>query len=324
MEHSSFYKPAIWFRNGHIQTILASAFRKVNGVSYTRERIQTADDDFLDLDWSCSGEKVLAVISHGLEGNSQSASVKGMVKKLNEAHIDCLAWNYRGCSGEMNRQLRMYHNGSTDDLDAVISHAISRGYKNIVLIGFSMGGNMSLLYLGQQSEQLRPEIKAAVTFSVPVDLEDSAKQLSRLSNTLYMKHFLKMFHHKLKEKQILFPQHINLEGYDKLKNFKDYDDRYTAAIHGFESAEDYWSKCSCGPVLNDVQVPSLIVNAEDDPFLGPSCYPELQQTNSNIILKIPKHGGHVGFMQQHLDHTYWSEFQTIDFIQRLAINKSCS
>ena len=316
----SSYKPSIWFRNGHIQTILASTLRKVNGVSYTRERIQTSDDDFLDLDWSCAGESVLAIISHGLEGNTQSANVKGMVKVLNQAHIDSLAWNYRSCSGEMNRQLRMYHNGCTDDLDLVIRHAIAKGYENIILIGFSMGGNMNLLYLGQQSERLHHQIKAAVTFSVPVDLEDSAKQLSRVTNTLYMKHFLKMFYFKLKEKQLLFPQDINLEGYDKLKNFKDYDDRYTAPIHGFESAEDYWSKCSCGPVLNSIQVPSLIVNAEDDPFLGPSCYPKQQQINSNIYLDFPKHGGHVGFMKHHLHHTYRSECQAVYFIQQHAKN----
>jgi len=321
MEKSSSYKPAIWFRNGHVQTVLASALRKVRGVAYARERIQTSDHDFLDLDWSCSGEKVLAIISHGLEGNSQSANVKGMVKALNDADIDCLAWNYRSCSGEINRQLRMYHNGCTDDLDLVIDHAITKGYENIILIGFSMGGNMNLLYLGQQSEQLRPQIKAAVTFSVPLNLQDSANQLSRLANSLYMKHFLKMFYYKLQEKQILFPEHINLEGYDKLKNFKDYDDRYTAPIHGFKSAEDYWSKCSSGPVLNSIQVPSLIVNAENDPFLGPLCYPDQPQTNSNIYLDMPKYGGHVGFMKHHLHHTYWSEYQAVNFIQQHAMNK---
>ena len=317
MTKSSLYKPAIWFRNGHVQTILASVFRKVTGVSYTRERIQTPDDDFLDLDWSCMGEKTLAVISHGLEGNSQSASVKGMVKALNESHIDCLAWNYRNCSGETNRQLRMYHNGATDDLDLVIRHAISRGYENIFLIGFSMGGNLSLLYLGQQSSKLASQVKAAVTFSVPIDLKDSALQLSRVSNKLYMNHFLKSFLYKLKEKQSLFPEHIKLKGYDKIKTFKQYDDRYTAPIHGFINAEDYWSKCSCGPVLEDIQVPSLIVNAENDPFLGKKCYPFQQLANPKIFLEFPKHGGHVGFLRHHVHDYYWSESRAIDFIQQV-------
>ncbi len=318
MTSSSYDKPRMWYRNGHVQTVIASTFRKVNGVYYNRERIQTPDDDFLDLDWSCSGEKILAVISHGLEGNSHSASVKGMVKALNEVNIDCLAWNYRNCSGETNRQLRMYHNGATDDLDLVIRHAITRGYENIILLGFSMGGNMSLLYLGQQSDQLHPQVKGAVTFSVPIDLEDSANQLSRVINKLYMKHFLKLFYSKLKEKQALFPEHINLENYSKIKNFKDYDGRYTAPIHGFKSAEDYWSKCSSGPLLNNIQVPSLIVNAADDPFLGSKCYPRQQQTNPNISLEIPKYGGHIGFMKHHIHKKYLSESRAIEFIQTLS------
>jgi len=317
MENISDYKPTLWFRNGHIQTIFPSIFRKVSGVCYRRERIQTPDDDFLDLDCSCSGEKLLAVISHGLEGNSQRAYVKGMVKALNEAHIDCLAWNYRTCSGETNRQLRMYHNGCTDDLDLVIRHAIAKGYENIVLIGFSMGGNLSLLYLGERSEQLLPQLKGAVAFSVPVDLEDSAKQLSRVSNTFYLKRFLRMLHQKIKEKMVLFPDQIDDRGYDRIKDFKDFDDRYTAPIHGFKNAEDYWNKCSCGPFLEHVRVPSLIVNAEDDPFLGPSCYPYQQRKNPNIYLEVPKYGGHVGFINSRIGGKYWSESETVDFIQKL-------
>jgi len=317
MPSYSDYKPAPWFRNGHIQTIFPTIFRKVRGVCYKRERIQTPDDDFLDLDWSCSREKLLAVISHGLEGDSQRAYVKGMVKALNKEHIGCLAWNYRTCSGETNRQLRMYHNGCTDDLDLVIRHAIAKGYKNIVLIGFSMGGNLSLLYLGQQSEQILPQLKGAVAFSVPVDLNSVSKQLSRFSNTIYMKRFLRMLHRKVKEKMMLFPDQIDDRGYNQIKDFKAYDDRYTAPIHGFSSAEDYWAKCSCGPLLGRIRVPSLIINAEDDPFLGASCYPYHQRKNPYIYLEVPKYGGHVGFMNRRINGKYWSESRTVDFIQEL-------
>ncbi|MEN8211462.1 MAG: alpha/beta fold hydrolase [Thermodesulfobacteriota bacterium] len=320
MINSTDYKPAPWLRNGHIQTIFPTIFRKVNGVYYNRERIQTPDDDFLDIDWSCSGKKILAVISHGLEGDSQRNYVKGMVKALNRAHIDCLAWNYRTCSGETNRQLRMYHNGCTDDLDLVIRYGIAKGYENIVLIGFSMGGNLSLLYLGQQSEQVYPELKGAVAFSVPVDLEDAARQLSRISNKIYMKRFLSMLHQKIKEKMVLFPDQINDRGYNEIKDFKSYDDRYTAPIHGFKSAEDYWTKCSCSPFLGQIRIPCLIVNAKDDPFLGSSCYPYQQSVSPNIYLEIPKYGGHVGFMNRSINDKYWSETRTVDFIQELFKN----
>ncbi len=315
MEKYSDYKPPLWFRSGHVQTVVPTLFRKVGGVCYTRERIQTPDDDFLDLDWSGSKGTTLAVLSHGLEGDSRRAYVTGMVRALNKARIDCLAWNYRTCGGETNRRLRMYHNGCTDDLDLVVRHAIAKGYATIVLVGFSMGGNLSLLYLGQQSGQILPQVKGALAFSVPVDLKESARQLSRRSNRVYMQRFLKMLHQKIKAKMVLFPDQIDDQDYDQIKDFKAFDDRYTAPIHGFKNAEDYWARCSCGPLLERIQVPSLIVNAADDPFLGVSCYPDQHKLNPNVSVEVPKYGGHVGFMGRHNNGEYWSELRTVAFIQ---------
>lgn len=315
METYSNYKPPLWYRNRHVQTVLPTLFRKTGGVSYQRERIQTPDDDFLDLDWSVSKGTILAVVSHGLEGDSQRAYVKGMVRALNKAGIDCLAWNYRTCGGETNRRLRMYHNGCTDDLDLVVRHAIAKGYAAIVLVGFSMGGNLSLLYLGQQSGQVLGQLKGAVAFSVPMDLKDSARQLARGSNRIYMQRFLRMLHQKVKAKMVLFPDQIDDRGYAQIKDFKAFDDRYTAPIHGFKDAEDYWAKCSCGPLLGRIRVPSLIVNAADDPFLGASCYPNPQTLNPHVRVEVPTYGGHVGFMGRRINGEYWSESRAVAFIQ---------
>ena len=317
MKNNADFTPALWLRNGHIQTILSSTCRTISGVEYKRERIPTPDDDFLDLDWSSSGRKRLAVLSHGLEGNSHRVYIKGMVKVLNSIDIDCLAWNYRTCSGEINRTLRMYHSGSTDDLDCVIRHAISKGYECIFLVGFSMGGNVSLLYLGQQARRVYPQLKGAVAFSVPIDLADSAAQLARPINTLYTGRFLHMLHKKVQAKMVVFPQLIDDRDFDQIKDFKAFDDRYTAPIHGFKNAEDYWAQCSCGPLLEHIRVPTLIVNAEDDPFLGPSCYPASQRTNPNLHVEIPKYGGHVGFIQRRINGTYWSESRAVEFISQL-------
>lgn len=311
------YKPALWFRNGHIQTIVSSLYRRVTHVKYQRERIQTPDNDFLDLDWVYSGTNSLAIISHGLEGHSHRDYVKGMVSVLTGIGISCLAWNYRGCSGEPNHQLRMYHNGSTDDLEVVIQHAVKKGYQSIILIGFSMGGNLSLLYLGQKGETVIPQIKCAVTFSVPLDLTTTAYKLAHKTNAIYMKYFLKTLCRKVKEKSQRFPGQIDISGIENIKTFKAFDDRYTAPIHGFDDAEDYWEKCSSGNYLEQIRVPGLIVNAKDDPFLTDSCYPENRLKNNNVVFEYPDYGGHVGFMINAINGAYWSEQRAIAFIQKL-------
>ena len=148
--NKSNYSAPSFLQNGHIQSIYPTLFRMFDTGFYHRERIFTQDDDFLDIDWSRTGSNKLAIISHGLEGSSHRNYVVGMVKMLNRNDWDALAWNYRSCSGETNRQLRFYNSGTIDDLECVIQHAIkTKSYQKIVLIGFSMGGNLTLLYLGQ-------------------------------------------------------------------------------------------------------------------------------------------------------------------------------
>ena len=311
------YRAPILFRNGHLQTIYPTIFRKVEGVVYLRERIETPDGDFLDIDWSRVGGKCLTIISHGLEGNSGRAYVQGMVRAVNEARIDALAWNHRGCSGEPNRLLRMYHNGVIDDLERVISHSIDTGlYESVFLVGFSMGGNLSLLYLGKQAGDVPDPVRGAVTFSVPCDLADASRELDKKTNTIYMKRFLGMLHEKIKAKQNAFPEALDDTDYHRIKSFKAFDDRYTAPIHGFEGAEDYWEKCSCRPWLPHINIPSLIVNAYDDPFLKGGCYPVAECKQSlYVTLEIVRHGGHLGFMAFNRKKRYWSEARALRFIR---------
>lgn len=308
------YTPPFLFRNGHIQTVFPVVFRKIDSVCYKRERIATFDNDFIDLDWSTHGHNRLAIISHGLEGNSHRAYVKGMASAVNGSGWDALAWNYRSCSGEPNRLLRSYHNGVTDDLSWVIDHAINKHpYKEIALIGFSLGGNLTLLYLGRHTPD--PIVKKAVVFSVPCDLKESARVLAKAVNKLYMKRFLVMLHQKIKAKMELMPGLIDDKGYEKIKDFKAFDDRYTAPIHGFENAEDYWKKCSSKPFIPDITVPTLIINAVNDPFLPKACFPVKQAVaNRQVTLLMPESGGHVGFVSFNKQNLYWSEKQTINFL----------
>ena len=174
------YQAPFWLINGHFQSIFPSVFRKVKGIQYQRERIQTPDDDFLDLDWSVINQNnKLVILSHGLEGDASRQYMTGMVKIFNEAGYDCLAWNFRSCSGEMNLTTRFYHSGATDDLDLVIKHANSKGYDHINLIGFSLGGNLTLKYLGEQQRNKPIEVKKAVVFSVPMHLRSEERRVGK-------------------------------------------------------------------------------------------------------------------------------------------------
>jgi len=308
------YRPPLFYGNGHIQTIYPVLFRTINNLTYTRERITTPDKDFLDLDWSGINSRRLVIISHGLEGNTSRNYIKGMVKAVNQGGWDAMAWNYRGCSGLPNTRLRFYHNGATDDLSSVIDHAAATGrYREIALIGFSLGGNLTLVHLGR--DKINPIISKAVVFSVPCDLEASAAVLARPANALYMKRFLKMLHQKIKDKMALMPQAVNDTGYEKIKTFKTFDDRYTAPIHGFNNAQDYWRKCSSKQFIPRINRPTLIINARNDPFLPRECFPVAQAcANRHITLKIPDSGGHVGFIEFNRDGLYWSEKQAVAFL----------
>jgi uncharacterized protein len=315
--HESRYRPPWLFSNGHLQTIYPSMMRKLEHGFYDRERIETSDNDFLDIDWARAGNDRVAVLSHGLEGNSYRPYMVGMTKMLNQHGWDAVAWNYRTCSGEMNRQLRMYHNGSIDDLDRVIEHVLSTGaYQSLALIGFSLGGNLTLVYLGSQVHALDTRIQKAIAFSTPCSLRSSANELAKPINRLYMKQFLDSLHAKIRKKQVMLPGQINDDGFQHIKNFKDFDDRYTAPIHGFKDAEDYWDKCSSNQFLPMITVPTLIVNAMNDPFLADGCYPVQEASRSKYVhLETPASGGHIGFIQFNNENRYWSEERAMEFLE---------
>jgi len=293
--------------------------RRVKGVIYQRERIITSDDDFLDLDWVKNGSNRLAVLSHGLEGDSKRSYVLGMVNALTNHGWDAVAWNARGCSGEPNRVLRFTHSGATEDLHSVLCHIFSRsGYSDLVLVGFSLGGNLTLKYLGERGSRLDARIKAAAAFSVPCDLQASSIQLAKPANRIYMRRFLITLRRKIQILSRIMPGKIDDLDYNRLQNFKDFDDRYTAPLHGFKDANDYWSKSSCKQFLKNISIPTLLVNARNDPFLAEECYPvEEALHNPMLHLETPLEGGHVGFMSLNLRGEYWSEVRTVGFLKKV-------
>ncbi|WP_405384620.1 YheT family hydrolase [Maribacter sp. LLG6340-A2] len=316
---NSSYHPSLFFKNGHLSTIYAGLIRKVNDVEQIRIRITLPDSDFLDIDWSyaSSPSKKLVIVIHGLEGSAKRAYIKGSAKTLTEGGYDVCAINLRGCSGDANKLYKSYHSGATDDLQAVIAYILQLNeYDSLYLHGFSLGGNLLLKYLGEK-RNLPPEIKGAVAISVPCQLADSLYQLLQSKNALYARRFKGNLLKKLKQKQQLFPELIADHDIKKIKTLKDFDDIYTSKAHGFKDAMDYYTQSSSLQFLQDIKVPTLIINALNDSFLGPECYPvDIAKSHKYVFLELPKYGGHVGFHGAN-NQTY-TERRTLEFIKGIS------
>lgn len=315
---SSYISP-LFLPNGHLQTIYPALFRRTTPVPCHRERVTTADDDFLDLDWTIPviGSDSLVIISHGLEGSSTSPYILGMKRHLYSLGVNSLAWNMRGCSGEVNKCLRFYHSGETGDLDFVIKYSLDKGkYKRIFLIGFSLGGNITLKYLGEKGNNIPHQLAAAVAISVPCHLASCAQNLARWQNSIYLKRFLKSLRNKIKLKAPYFPSDLDFRNIDRIKNFLEFDNRYTAPLHGFKDANEYWEKNSSSYFLHNITIPTLLLNAANDPFLSKQCFPYAQaEENSNLFLETPDEGGHCGFYKR--GNSYYSEKRAGEFIRNV-------
>lgn len=316
----STYKAPFGFKNCHIQAIYSNRFRRVRPLDYKRERMELSDGDFIDLDWCLNNASRLVLLLHGLEGHSKRNYMYGMARAFLTRGWDAVAMNMRGCSGEPNRLLRLYHHGVSDDLDAVLTHIINKNlYKTIVIIGFSLGGNVTMKYLGEGRYPIPSQVHCAVGISVPCDIEGCAWKLAAPHNRFYQRYFFKMLRIKIREKMSRFPGKIDDTGFDTIKNFKEYDDRYTAPLHGFKNAEDYWRTTACGQYLDSIKVPSLIINAADDPFLSDASFPFKQaERNHTLCLEVPDHGSHVCFTTFGCNGEYWHELRVVSFVNEMS------
>jgi predicted alpha/beta-fold hydrolase len=267
------------------------------------------------LDWSKVGGERLLIVSHGLEGDSQRHYARALVKLFNQQGIDVLVWNNRSCGGELNLQPVLYHHGSCHDLDSVVQHVIATNrYSELYLAGISMGGAQTLNYLGKKGKDLpRILIKAAV-YSTPVHLPSSAATLRRPVNRFYKQKFLGKLKNKMEAKGKQYPGLIDLERLPYVRDFDEFDTHYTAKLHGFEDAADFYEQASPHPHLQSIKVPTLILNAANDPLLGKECYPRaIAQESSIIFLEIPRRGGHTGFTLPRSEFNY-AEYRLLDFL----------
>lgn len=317
--HSPYSGPPAYQYNGHLQTIIPSLTRAVTGISYERERLILTDGDFVDLDWVKQGQKRLVILTHGLEGDSNRQYIRGTAKLFAQHNYDVLAWNCRSCSGEMNQAFRLYNHGEIGDFGEVIDHALqTKRYQELILVGYSMGGNITLKYLGVHGNQLSKAIKGGIAISAPTDLGASACLLDRPSNRFYRNRFMKKLLVKISRKAQMYPGRLDMSKVRQVKQWKDFDEFFSAPVNNYRDADDFYTQASAVNFMPDIAVPTLLLNAQNDPLLSAECSPEeLAKAHPHIFLETPRTGGHVGFQLVRDPHTY-AERRALWFAQRLT------
>ncbi len=318
MPNESLFKPAWWLSNCHLQTIYPALLRQApNPPDYFRERLITPDDDFIDVDFCGTGTKPLVILLHGLTGSSQSGYIKGLQRALFMCGMRSAALNFRGCSGQSNNKARSYHSGETEDIHFLYQTLRQREPDTpIAAVGFSLGGNVLLKWLGEQGQNL--DLFAAIAVSVPLLLGLCATKLDKGLSKLYRGNLLKDLKSYMHSKY----QHLENSGYaqdaqaiqelgdlSEIASFWQYDDRVVAKLHGFADVHDYYNRSSSRQFLKSIRVPTLLIQSVDDPFMTAEVLPEPAEISPFVELELTKHGGHVGFISGHipLRPQYWLE-----------------
>lgn len=315
------FEPAWWCSSAHAQTIFARFFRPTPELDLDRKRLETPDGDFLDLDF-LRGDKnsPVIVILHGLEGSSQASYVRSVLGEIRKKGWRGVAMNFRSCSGEPNRLKYAYHSGQTEDLDFVLRTLIEKENEHqIYLLGYSIGGNIVLKWLGEQGSNKPPEVQKAAAVSVPFDLVKSVDVMDAgFNREVYTRTLLSSLKQKVLEKEKRFPGLIDKEQVKRAKTFRIFDRLVTAPLNGFKDEMDYWTRSSSVHYLDRIKVPTLVINAKDDPFF-PERFIPYEKLNHSRFLKtlFVEHGGHLGFVtgQWPWRQDHWLENVIVKFFE---------
>ncbi len=291
---NSAFRPAWWLRSDHAQTLWPAFFRRRRPLDITWERVELDDGDFLDLAWSGPADGPIVLFLHGLQGSIESHYATGIMYRLSSAGFRVCLMHFRGCGREPNRLPISYHSGKTDDPQAILLHIQqTQGRAPYGAIGVSLGGNVLLKWLGEQGDQ--SPLRRAMAISVPFRLEDCAQRLEHGLSRVYQYHLVRSLQdsYRCKFARIASPLDIDV---GQLDTFRLFDDQVTAALHGFDGVDDYYTRSSCRPFIPAIRVPTLILHARYDPFMYPGTAPQVDELPANVWLEIPEHGGHVGFI----------------------------
>jgi predicted alpha/beta-fold hydrolase len=315
------FTPAFGLSNKHLQTIFPTFFRKEKSSLVDIEQFELSDGDFVDCYWNSRSKlvdgKAIVVLFHGLAGSFTSPYIQGIMNQFEFKGFTSVLMHFRGCSGCINRLPRSYHSGDTGDAKEWLEH-LKRTYPSspIYAVGYSLGGNMLLKFLGEYAKLSL--IQKAVSVSAPMQLDISADKMNKGFSKFYQQRLLKDLKSTLIEKY-KYHDMKSLIGIDKnevenLNSFWKFDDAYTAPIHGFDSAKDYYKKSSSKQFLKDIKTDTLIIHALDDPFMTPDILPTKEELSDKVHLEVYPHGGHVGFVSKSVfSPTYWLDERILNF-----------
>lgn len=316
------FEPPRWLRGAHAQTIVTNLMRREGGIPFKRERIDTPDGDFIDLDypqisWAQLTDRDPIVIHlHGLEGNARRGYACEAYRQLAMWGIRAVGMNYRSCSGEINRTPRFYHAGATDDIRLVYDH-LEQKFPGVAkgMMGVSLGGNMLLKLLGEWGTAAPQSLKAAVAISPPFDMVASSRKFLKFPGTFYGRRFLRYLNRKVLAKREMLEPLIDVERVLESKTLVDFDEYGTAPLGGFAGAEDYYRRNGSGQFLPQIARPTLILRSQDDPLMDPADIPyELTRDHPYLRGMFPKFGGHVGFLNGKGMDRYWAEGQAARYL----------
>jgi len=313
----SAFRPAWWLPGPHLQTLFPSLFRQRRPPQLTRERLELPDGDFLDLEWTDRTAGNIVLVLHGLEGSLESHYASGMLAALAQQGYNACLMYLRGCSGEPNRLPYSYHSGKTDDLDFVVRAIQDRlPGESLAIIGFSLGGNILLKWLGEQGASAG--ISTAAAISVPFDLNQAALRLEHGWSRIYQHHLLKKLYGSARRKSRSHPLPWPAERLNELKTFRRFDNEITAPMNGFRDVDDYYNRASSKQFLKSIQVPTLLIQARDDPFLPARALPQNDDLSPEVIMELSNRGGHVGFVAgcNPLHPQYWLEQRIIRHLRK--------
>ncbi len=299
------FKPAWWLRSPHLQTIWPSLLRPAAKLDVSWERLELADGDFIDLAWRRRPGPLVLLI-HGLEGSLESHYAAPLLKLLEAEGYGAVFMHLRGCGREPNRLNRSYHSGASEDLAEVLERLELRGERPDALIGISLGGNLLLKYLGESGPSARA--RTAIAISVPFRLQIAAIHMQQGFSRVYQRYLLHKLVGSYKRKFADRPAPLQV-AIDRIGSIYEFDERITAPLNGFESADDYYRRCSCIGFLKRIETPTLILHAVDDPLMRPDVIPQSGELGPGVTLELCRHGGHVGFIEGRLPGRprYWLE-----------------